>query len=329
MGETKALTPLAKRFEGAALSAVTQTGYEEGVRSFGKSSYLPFELFLPFWAPKASLLVVMEAELWPMLFISAKLRGAKTALINARISDRSYPKYKKFAFFYRFIFSFVDAVFAQSEVDKKRLTSLGAKNVFVVGNIKQSISSFEVKKIPTDEKRNFTLASSHEGEEAVVAEAFWRAGLFGANRLVVVPRHPERFEAVKSYLKEFANSRSLSFAAFSENKSLLADIVVVDKIGELVSVYAHSYLVVLGGAFAKIGGHNPIEPSYFGVKLISGKHIFNQQTSFEKVANSYFCDEQELMGLLAGHENLCKSSLKELGDPLGETEKGLRELLCG
>ncbi|HRF57580.1 MAG TPA: glycosyltransferase N-terminal domain-containing protein, partial [Campylobacterales bacterium] len=292
------------------------------------SRFLPYEMFLPFWIKPVKLLVVMEAELWLALFVTSKLKGAKTALINARISDRSYPKYKRFSFFYRAIFSFVDAVFAQSETDKARLESLGAKNVFVVGNIKQSISGYEAKEIKTDEKQNFTAASTHEGEEELIAKAFLDAELCRNARLIVVPRHPERFETVYSYLSKFASQNSLSISRFSEDETLFADIVLVDKIGELISIYAKSYLVVLGGAFAKIGGHNPMEPAYFGAKLISGTHIFNQKSSFEKVKNAYFCEPSELLGMLKNHQELQKSELFGLSDAMGEVEKGLRELLC-
>ncbi len=328
LGETKAISSLAKKFESRGGSVITGVGYDEALKIGENSRFLPYEMFLPFWIKPVKLLVVMEAELWLALFAVAKLKGAKTALINARISDRSYPKYKRFSFFYRAIFSFVDAVFAQSETDKIRLESLGAKNVFVVGNIKQSIGGYDVKEIKTDEKQNFTAASTHEGEEELIAKAFLDAGLCRKARLIVVPRHPERFETVYTYLSKFASQNSLSISRFSEDETLFADIVLVDKIGELISIYAKSYLVVLGGAFASIGGHNPMEPAYFGAKLISGTHIFNQKSSFEKLKNAYFCEPDELLGLLKNHQELQKSELFGLSDAMGDVEKGLCELLC-
>ncbi len=328
LGETKAVMPLAKRFNEFGFSVITGTGFNEALLTSKNTRFLPYEVFLPFWVRPTKLLVVMEAELWLLLFACAKMRGSKTALINARISDRSYPKYKKFSFFYRTLFCFVDAVFAQSEVDKTRLESLGAKNVYVSGNIKQFVGGYEINDIKTDERRNFVAASTHNGEEAAILEAFWEAGLFKKERLIIVPRHPERFESVFGYLSEFASKNSLTLSRFGEDRAMLADIVLVDKIGELVNVYAKSYLVVLGGAFAEIGGHNPLEPAYFGTKLISGTHVFNQQASFEKVKNAYFCVASELASLLKNHENLVKSEIFELEDAMGNTEKGLRELLC-
>lgn len=329
LGETKAVMPLAKRFESFGFSVITNTGFDEARAAGENTRFLPYELFLPFWASSAKVLVVMEAELWLLLFVSAKMRGAKTALINARISERSYPKYKRFAFFYKTLFCFVDAVFAQSEADKTRLESLGAKNVKVVGNIKQFVGNYDINEIQSDERKNFIAASTHEGEEIVVLESFKAAGLLGVERLVVVPRHPERFESVASYLRGLAVENSLTFSRFSEDRSMLSDIVLVDKMGELINVYAKAYLVVLGGAFANVGGHNPLEPAYFGVKLISGTHIFNQQASFEKVKNEYLCVSSELSSLLASHEKLIKSEVFGLEDAIGETEKGIRELFEG
>ncbi len=319
--------PLAKRFDSFGFSVITNTGFDEAKVCTSNTRFLPYELFLPFWVGSPKLLVVMEAELWLLLFASAKIRGAKTALINARISERSYPKYKRFGFFYKALFCFVDAVFAQSEADKRRLEAIGATNVKVVGNIKQFVGSYDIKELQSDERKNFVAASTHEGEELLVLEAFLRAGLLGNERLIVAPRHPERFDGVAEYLRGIAAEKSLSFSRFSEDKRLLADIVLVDKIGELVNVYAKAYLVILGGAFANVGGHNPLEPAYFGVKLISGTHIFNQQASFEKVKNEYLCVAPELSSLLVRHEKLLKSEIFGLEDAIGETERGLCALL--
>lgn len=327
LGETKAVAPLVKNFQASGISVITNTGYEEAGKISQNSRFLPYEIFLPFWIGRHKLLVVMEAELWLMLFAVARARGAKTALINARISEKSYPKYKRFAFFYKMLFCFVDAVFAQSEIDKVRLLELGAKNVQVTGNIKQSVGGYELRDIKTDDRLNFTAASTHEGEEEAIVQAFASAGLFGKERLVVVPRHPERFESVAKFLADYASDSSLSFSRFSDECALLADIVLVDTIGELVNVYAKSYLVVLGGAFAQIGGHNPLEPAYFGVKLISGTHIFNQNSSFEKVKNGYLCVASELSSLLSNHKGLKQSELSGLEDALGETKRGLLGLL--
>ncbi|MEA1914609.1 MAG: glycosyltransferase N-terminal domain-containing protein, partial [Campylobacterota bacterium] len=136
MGETKSIVPLIEQFDNVNLSVNTNTGFEEAKKHCQNVRYLPYELFLPFWVNQQKVLVVMEAELWYMLFLMAKIRNTPTMLINARISDKSHASYLRFSWLYKRIFKNIDQVFAQSEVDKNRLEQLGASNVEVIGNIK-------------------------------------------------------------------------------------------------------------------------------------------------------------------------------------------------
>ncbi|MGB5867756.1 MAG: glycosyltransferase N-terminal domain-containing protein, partial [Arcobacteraceae bacterium] len=131
MGETKALKPIFDKLniDDINLSVITNTGFEQGKSMVKNVRYLPFEIFLPFWITKQKALLVMEAELWYMLFVTAFNNGTKTVLINARINDKSYETYKKYSFFYKRLFKYVHKIFAQSEVDKKRLEDLGATNI--------------------------------------------------------------------------------------------------------------------------------------------------------------------------------------------------------
>ncbi|WP_223294340.1 glycosyltransferase N-terminal domain-containing protein [Arcobacter nitrofigilis] len=127
-GETKAIKPIVEALnEDVNISVITNTGFDEAKKLSKNVRFLPYELFLPFWIKKQKVLLVMEAELWYMLFLIAKIKKTKTILINARISDKSYKSYKKFSWFYKRIFKNIDKVFAQSEIDKNRLEELGAK----------------------------------------------------------------------------------------------------------------------------------------------------------------------------------------------------------
>ena len=293
MGETKAVKPLVDKFrenKQINISVITNTGFDEAQKLTNSVRYLPFEIFLPFWIKKQKALVVMEAELWYMLFFIAKKRGAKTYLINARISDKSYSSYKRFAFFYKMIFKNIDKIFAQTEVDKARLLELGAKEVGVIGNIKLAQLPKITREFKKPEGILITAGSTHENEEKLILEAYSKE--FG--KLVVVPRHPERFEKVDKLLSEYAVKNSLSYQRFSNSESFDFDIILVDKLGELNNIYAISDVVILGGAFEKIGGHNPVEPAYFGCKLISGKNIFNQKSLFECVNNYCLIENSEL-----------------------------------
>ncbi|WP_309109255.1 lipid IV(A) 3-deoxy-D-manno-octulosonic acid transferase [Arcobacter sp. CECT 8989] len=310
MGEAKAIKPLVEKLDETNISVITNTGFEEASSLTSNVRYLPFEIFLPFWIKKQKALVVMEAELWYFLFLFAKRKGAKTYLINARISDKSYNSYKKFSFFYKRVFANIDKIFAQTKEDKERLLELGAKDVKVIGNIKLA----QLPKVSRNfEKPNDTLitaGSTHEKEEELILNSYDRK--YG--KLVIVPRHPERFEKVAKLIEEFTQKNSLTFHRFSQKEDFSSDIILVDKLGELNNIYSISDIVILGGAFANVGGHNPVEPAYFGCKLISGKRIFNQKSLFECVKNYKLIEDNELKEALENAQDLEKSSLVQEGD---------------
>lgn len=315
MGETIAIKPLLEYYnKDANVSVITNTGYEQALKTTSNVRYLPFEIFLPFWINKQKVLVVMEAELWFMLFFIAKRRGAKTFLINARISDKSYKSYKRFSFLYKKIFENIDKVFAQSDIDKKRLEELGAKDVEVIGNIKLAQLP-KVKNIL--EKPNTTLitaASTHENEEKLILSSYKKEH----GKLVIVPRHPERFEKVDILIKEYIKNKNFTYHKYSEKNDFDSDIILVDKMGILNDIFSISDVVILGGAFEKIGGHNPIEPAYFGCKIISGKNIFNQKPLFECINNYYLIEDNQLSEYLDNIKNLKKPVLTKAGsiDPI-------------
>ena len=310
MGETKAIKPLIENYkENVNVSVVTNTGFEEAITMTSNVRYLPFEIFLPFWINKQKVLVVMEAELWYMLFLMANKKGAKTLIINARISDKSYKSYLRFRFFYKKIFENIDKVFAQSEVDKQRLQELGAKNVEVIGNIKLAQLP---KRRALFEKPNITTivaASTHEGEEDLILNSYKKE--FG--KLIIVPRHPERFLKVEELIKNYIKDKNLTFHKFSIKEDFSSDIVLVDVMGILNDIYEISDITILGGAFAKIGGHNPIEPAFFGNVIISGKNIFNQKSLFECIKNYYLIENSELKEYLEKANTLLKPELTKEG----------------
>lgn len=310
MGETKAIKPLIENYlENVNISVITNTGFEEAKKISSNVRYLPFEIFLPFWVNKQKVLVVMEAELWYLLFLFAKKKGAKTLLINARISDKSYKSYKRFSFFYKRIFQNIDKVFAQSQVDKNRLEELGASNVEVIGNIKlASLPKVNVK-IEKPKQVVITAASTHENEEKLILNAYKKE----QGKLIIVPRHPERFDKVDFLIREFIKDKNISYQRYSVKDDFDSDIILVDKMGILNDIYAISDVVILGGAFEKIGGHNPVEPAFFNCKIISGKNIFNQKSLFECIKNYYLIENDELGEYLNNIKNLEKPILTKAG----------------
>ncbi len=316
-GEAKAIKPLVDALPSDVLrmSTTTQTGFKAISEYTEQSRYLPFESLLFFWLKPQKALVVMEAEFWYLLFALAQQRGAKTLLINARMSDRSFPKYQRIGWLYKEIFKYIDEVYAQTELDKERLESLGAKNVLVTGNIKLSQLPEVSKDLEKPEGLLLCGASTHEGEETLILDAF--ANFMKeerASKLVLVPRHPERFDKVSEMVEAFAKVHDLSWHRYSQDEHFESDIVLVDTLGELVNIYAISDIVILGGAFEPIGGHNAAEAAQFGCKIISGKHYFNQKDIFEAVEGIAIVENSNLSRRLSQHGLLKSARIKHRTD---------------
>ena len=312
-GEAKAIKPLVDALpqESLRMTTTTQTGFKAIGEYTTQSRYLPFESLLFTWLKPQKVLVVMEAEFWYLLFALAKRRGTKTLLINARMSDRSFPKYEKIRWLYRHIFKHIDEVYAQTMLDKERLESLGARNVVVTGNIKLSKLPSPSKKLVKPSGFLLCGASTHEGEEALILDAFLTLRKEQKDaKLILVPRHPERFFKVEKMIDNVAKENHLSTQKYSQNEHMEADIILVDVLGELVNVYAISDLVILGGAFEPIGGHNAAEAAQFGCKIISGKHYFNQKDIFEAVEGIAIVEASNLSRRVLQHGLLKPTKIK-------------------
>lgn len=330
-GEIKSLEPILKALDSKPctilITTITHTGFNEAKRLYASKQdsslyvmvrYLPFEIFLPFWAKyckNLQCLVVTEAELWKMLFYVAKSSNARTLLINARISQRSLANYQRFGWFYQGIFALIDEVLAQSHIDKQRLEHLGAKNVEAFGNLKilntPTLSVSYTK--PT--RPVFCAASTHKGEEKLILESFQALCANTQSQenpqvnplLLIAPRHPERFKEVYELTQSFFQT-----TLFSQHKlESTAQAIVIDTLGELNNLYAISDVVILCGSFMpNIGGHNPLEPAFFHTKLISGEHIFNQYALFEAVQDYVLIPPQSLQDTLLRWQELPQSSIK-------------------
>lgn len=311
-GEAKAIRPLIDALpqEQLRMTTTTQTGKSVIDTYIEQSRYLPFEALLFGWMKPQKVLVVMEAEFWYLLFALAKRRGAKTLLINARMSEKSFPKYQRIRWFYRQIFKYIDEVYAQTDLDKKRLELLGAKNVVVTGNIKLAALPRVTRRLVKPDGLVVCAASTHKGEEGMILDAFLTLKEKDENaKLIMVPRHPERFAKVIETVKIFSKKHGYDWHAFSQDKSFNTDITVVDRLGELVNIYAISDVVVLGGAFEPIGGHNAAEAAQFGCKIISGSHYFNQKDIFAAIEGICVVSVSELSKTLFEHEKIKPSKL--------------------
>ena len=313
LGEARALKPVLDKLEEReiSISTITHTGHAEASKYRAEVRYLPFESLLPFWIKKHQVLVVLEAEFWYLLFAVAKAKGAKVVLLNARMTERSFPKYMKLRWLYAQMFKRVDKLFCQSEVDKMRFEALGATNIEVVGNIKlaQKIAASKIYTKPHSEV--IVAASTHEGEEALIVAAYLEYVKMHNAKLVVVPRHPERFEKVFALL-QVMKSDDLTLSRWSEGNNFEADIILVDAMGELNNIYAISDVAIIGGAFKEdVGGHNPLEPAHFGCKIITGKHAFMQQELFKYVHNVQEVEKSDLLEALNKTEKMENSYVDE------------------
>ncbi len=308
LGEVNAIKPIVNNLQATNtinITTITNTGYDSA-KSIKNAivRYLPFEVFLPFWLKRQKALIVFEAELWFMLFyVYNHFLKTPTILLNARISKNSFASYKRFRFFYKIIFKNIDLILAQSKKDKKRLQILGAKNIKVIGNIK-FVFRPNIKNIFKKPKNTKIIlaASTHDGEEKLIIKAFIKANNANKNtskniknKLIMLPRHPQRFEQTNKLLCEVSKKHSLSYHRYSKAKNLNSDIVLIDTLGILVELYSISDIVILGGSFFDgIGGHNFVECAYFNNIIISGKYIFNQLSIAKEIKNIYLIDKSKL-----------------------------------
>ncbi len=315
LGEARALKPIIDLLEDREIkiTTITHTGHAEATKYKAEVRYLPYEMFLPFWVKKQKLLVVLEAEFWYMLFIVAASRGTKVVLLNARISEKSAKKYLQFAWFYQKMLAQVEMVYAQSEADKNRFLALGAKNIEVIGNIKLA---GEIKKTQEYEKVDsevIVAGSTHPGEEESVLKSFVEyRKQYRETKLIIVPRHPERFNDVWELMSAYADKNEFSLSRFSESTKFESDLTLIDAMGELNNIYAISDIAILGGAFRDdVGGHNPLEPAHFGCKIITGKHFFHQKELFKYVHHVQYVEADEIHRALMAAKELPNSIVEE------------------
>ncbi|WP_294964391.1 lipid IV(A) 3-deoxy-D-manno-octulosonic acid transferase [Sulfurimonas sp.] len=314
LGEAKALKPILDLVNkrDIKITTVTHTGQSEARKYDAELRYLPYEMLLPFWIKKQKLLVVLEAEFWFMLFAVASSRGAKVVLLNARISDKSVKKYLQFAWFYKRLLANVEVIYAQSEIDKNRFLALGAKNIEVIGNIKLAGKITKTKDYIKPVQECIVAGSTHETEEESILKSFVQYKKQVDSKLIIVPRHPERFESVYLLMKSYADKNSLTLSRFSEVKDFDADLILVDAMGELNNMYAISDIAIVGGAFKKdVGGHNPLEPAFFGCKIITGKYFHDQKELYKYVHHVQYVESDEIHKALLFAKDLPSSLVEE------------------
>jgi 3-deoxy-D-manno-octulosonic-acid transferase len=313
-GEATALKPILNALgdKDIKITTITHTGQAQAKKYGVDLRYLPYEMFLPFWVKKQRVLVVLEAEFWYMLFAVMRAKGAKIILLNARISQKSAKKYLQFAWFYKKILENVEIIYAQSEGDKNRFLALGAKNIEVVGNIKLAQEIKKTKDYKKPDGEVIVAGSTHDGEEELILKAFMEYKKTHHAKLIIVPRHPERFESVYTLMQNYAQKNSLKLSRFSLSQDFESDLILVDAMGELNNIYAISDIAIVGGAFSEgIGGHNPLEPAKFGCKIITGKHFHDQRELYKYVHHVQYVEPNEIDEALSACRDLPPSMVEQ------------------
>ncbi|RZI89974.1 MAG: 3-deoxy-D-manno-octulosonic acid transferase, partial [Pseudomonas sp.] len=299
VGESIAAAPMVRALLKAypelpiTVTCMTPTGSERIRALFAdepriQHCYLPYDLpwaaarFLDHVRPRLG--VIMETELWPNHIHQCAKRGIPVALANARLSARSARGYGRFAKLTRPMLAEMSLIAAQTETEAERFRSLGARPecVQVTGSIKFDLKLDEQllprarqlrEQWQASQRPVWIAASTHEGEDAQVLEAHRRLLQVHADALLIlVPRHPERFNAVHALCAEqFATVRRSSAELVTDATQVLLG----DTMGELLFLYALADIAFVGGSLVPTGGHNPLEPAALALPVISGPHVFN------------------------------------------------------
>jgi 3-deoxy-D-manno-octulosonic-acid transferase len=307
VGETNAARPLVDAIGSEfpehllVISTTTKTGQDLAKKIFADKAdaifYFPFDWKFSVRRALAnyrpSLVLLMETEIWPRFIREAKQSGAKIAIVNGRLSQRSFDRYSRVRSFVRRILSDVDLAVMQAGPDAKRLTELGMDptRVEVTSNLKFEQTQNESEAALTselrdrfeiaDEKPLIVAASTHEPEERYLIESL--DGLLGYScRLMIAPRHPERFDTVARSLEKFSYTFVRRTSPVSD-KDKQADIILLDTIGELRAAYPLAEIVFVGGSLVPHGGQSILEPAAAGKAIMTGPYTAN----FDAVINEF------------------------------------------
>jgi 3-deoxy-D-manno-octulosonic-acid transferase len=311
VGEVLAATRLVAELETAlgpgwliVVSTTTATGQALAKQRFGAERVFYYPLDFA-WAVRAylralrpRLVILMESELWPRMLVECSRRGIPVAVVNARVSDRSFARGLRVRTIWGHALRMATLFLAQSEEDARRLVALGARPnaVRAIGNLKYDIRAPQASRIAelireAAQGRPIIVAGSTvdlgrlEEEQMVVAA--WRATVIAGfdALLVVAPRHPSRFEHVSrmiayrtltaSDLKVGVRSQNAFTESGLGGDGLPAEVIVLDTIGDLAAVYGIADVVFVGGSLVDRGGHNPLEPAQFGVPVVIGPSFEN------------------------------------------------------
>lgn len=339
VGETKAALPLVRLLKEkypdrkVVFSTVTPTGNavaeKEGCQWIDSLIYFPLDFN---WVVnkvvrliKPSVFVVVEKEIWPNILRVLKKDKVPVLVVNGVISDRSFERYKLFGFFFIRIFKNISAFLSQTKKDSDKAIALGieAQRVMLTGNMKFDITpplwhhsereAFMQGLGINGSDRIIVAGSTHAGEEEIILNVFQRLKREFPNlRLILAPRHPERFNEVEKLIKETGFSmvkRSQESEVRSQEKDINPEVILLDTIGELSMIYSFATAAFVGGTLANIGGHNLLEPAFYKKPVIYGpsiKSCFEMAEMLESAGGAIRINNEEAL-----FENIRKLLLDE------------------
>jgi 3-deoxy-D-manno-octulosonic-acid transferase len=346
VGETNAARPLVEEIRRQfpehrlIISTTTKTGQNLAQQIFKDKVetcfYFPFDFRFSVRRAlrrfKPAVILLVETEIWFNFLREANKSGASLAIVNGRLSEKSFKRYSYIKNFIRRVLSYIDLALMQENADAKRLMSLGAHptKVKVTGNIKFD-QSFDASDLTGVFRERFAItkdapliiaASTHAPEERWILEAFkllWKDSLEKLPRLLIVPRHPERFAEVAEILKE----TGFEWVRRSENPSerdKTAEIILLDSIGELRAAYPLAEIVFVGGSLIPHGGQSILEPAVAGKAIVTGFYTMNFAAAVKE-----FLDKQALIQLPETNENTIADDLANIfSELLRDAEKRAR-----
>jgi 3-deoxy-D-manno-octulosonic-acid transferase len=281
--------------------------------------YVPYDSpryvarFLDHWRP--SLAMFIESDLWPNLILSSAARRLPMVLINGRMSQRSFPRWKRMSNTISALLGRFDVCLAQSQADADRFSTLGSRNVVVTGNLKLDVpappadgNKLERLMAMTRGRPIVVAASTHPGEEEILAETHKTlAGFFPRLLTVIVPRHPDRGEAIARMIS--GTGLTATLRSREDLPTASTDIYVADTMGELGLFYRLAPIVFMGGSLVPHGGQNPIEAIKLGASIVHGPHVFNFTDVYEALDSAGAARRAD------GQEALVKQLGQLLADP--------------
>jgi 3-deoxy-D-manno-octulosonic-acid transferase len=350
VGETNAAKPLVEELlinfpnSRLVISNTTKTGHELAKKLFAEQAELIF--YFPFdWKNtvrralrhiKPKVVLLMETEIWFNFVREANKSGAKIALVNGRISEKSFKRYSFIKNFMAWVLHYLDLALVQHQIDARRLSDLGMRRtkIKIIGSLKFDQTIDERESIVTEQLRErfaitsdapiIVAASTHSPEEKWLLSAFkqiYKTSEGKLPRLIIAPRHPERFEEVKNLVRE----TGFDWATRSETPSArdkVAEIILMDSIGELRAVFPLAEIVFVGGSLIKHGGQNILEPAIAGKPIVTGFYTMN----FEAIVKE-FVERDAVIQLPKLDE---KHAVEKLADVFSEllSDKKRREKLA-